>query len=248
MKATIKFILFLCPFLFIVSCESTKVIMTGQQHPAVSVEQVRIYDTPPSDAQPIGFLMAKASGKSQRSINAALQKLKVKAASLGANGMVINNVNTSTAWININNCPWPVDETDVSGRAFYSMAGNGQLTEGNAITLTQQEKDADKKAVSDLIGSWESVSFKGKTIGKNIEKIEFEFLPDNQLVITTIQQGKTNATKGIYTARGDKLIVKDSDDPDSSITYSLTDDHLVLIFDFPEDGQVVLQRVQENSP
>src|SRR5271156_5088596 len=125
MKVTIKHILFLLPLFLVVSCESTRVIMTGQPRPVVPVEQVKIYDVPPSDAQPIGFLMAKAGGKSQGSINSAVKKLKTKAASLGANGMVINNVDTSTTWLIWNGGFWPVEETDVSGKAFYTMAGNG---------------------------------------------------------------------------------------------------------------------------
>jgi hypothetical protein len=59
--------------------------------------------------------MANTGGKNQKSMNAAIQKLKMKAASLGANGMVIININTSTVWVN----NWPVDETDLSGKAFY---------------------------------------------------------------------------------------------------------------------------------
>jgi hypothetical protein len=99
----------------LVGCHSTKAIITGTQRAPISVTQVKVYDAIPFGSEPVGILMAKASGKSQGSIDAAMKRLKEKAASLGANGIVINDVGTSTVFINY----WPVDETQVSAKAFY---------------------------------------------------------------------------------------------------------------------------------
>jgi hypothetical protein len=109
--------------------------------------------------------------------------------------------------------------------------------------------NANKKAASDLIGHWESVAFKGKEIGEGLEKLEFDFLPDNQLVITTIQKGKTHVEKGQYTVKGGELLVIPSDTntaPDRA-RYSLIGDHLVITHGNGA-AEIILQRVQKIAP
>jgi len=96
-------------------CHSTKVIMQGEKRTPIPVEQVKVYEAIPPDASAIGILMATAGGKSQGSIDKAVKRLKVKAASLGANGILVNTVGSSTVFIDY----WPVDETQVSANAFY---------------------------------------------------------------------------------------------------------------------------------
>lgn len=244
MNTAIKYILFFIPIFLVVSCESTKVITTGQQRPAIPVEQVKIYDAPPFNSQPIGFLMAESGGSSQGSINDAIQKLKRKAASLGANGVVVGDVNTSTVWINY----WPVDDTYVSGKAFYIENSVAKLQQPASATELQQATDADKKVARDLIGHWESVAFKGKSlVTGGVEKMVIDFLPDNQLTGTAIQNGQTNVLKFLYTIRGDNLLFIDTDPPPDSMHYSLVGDHLILTGG-RIDSEIIFQKVQKNTP
>jgi hypothetical protein len=122
---------------------------------------------------------------------------------------------------------------------------NSAMTENQ--TAQPISDDADTKAASDLIGHWESVAFKVKHVDDPAEKIEFDFLPDNQLVSTTITKGKTYTNKGQYTVKGDKLIITSPDTQPESDGYSLIGDHLVITIASVE-GQIILQRIQKNTP
>jgi len=140
MKATGKIILFLLPLLLIVSCKSdTNAIVTGQKRNPIPVDQVKIFDGIPYGAQPIGFLMAKAGGKKQGSIDKAIQNLREKAASFGGNGIVITHVGTSTVFIN----NWPIDETQVSGKAFYYERQVAESSPGPSVNPEFQKLQAD---------------------------------------------------------------------------------------------------------
>src|SRR5439155_6528494 len=79
----------------LVGCYTTKVIMQGEKRNPIPVAQVKVYEAIPPDARAIGLLMATAGGKSQGSMDKAVERLKVKAASLGANGIVFNTVGSS---------------------------------------------------------------------------------------------------------------------------------------------------------
>jgi hypothetical protein len=74
------------------ACAPTRV-MLGQARPPVTPDQVRVYDQPPSTYQPIALL--DASSKSafgtggQKSVNKVIERLKVDASKLGANGLLI---------------------------------------------------------------------------------------------------------------------------------------------------------------
>lgn len=116
MKARLPFTITISLLLSLVlGCHSTKVIMQGEKRTPIPVEQVKVYEAIPPDAHAVGILMATAGGKSQGSIDKAIKRIKEKAASLGANGVFVNTVGSSTVFINY----WPVDETQLSANAFY---------------------------------------------------------------------------------------------------------------------------------
>lgn len=107
-------IVLLCSTL-LVGCHSTKVIMQGDKRTPVSVDEVKVYSTMPDDAQAVAILMATAGGKTQGSVDKAILRLREKAASLGANGILVNSAGSTTTFINY----WPSNETQVSANAFY---------------------------------------------------------------------------------------------------------------------------------
>ena len=121
-----------------------------------------------------------------------------------------------------------------------------QIDEGQTLArqFAADFDNASKKAASDLIGHWESASLIGNGIGEGVEKMEFDFLPDNQVAITTIQNGNTYTENGQYTVKGDELVCSESNTPPDIAIYSLTGDNLKITY---KGGEILLQRVQKNT-
>jgi hypothetical protein len=68
-------------------------VLIGQARPPIAPAQVRIYSQPPPDYQQIAML--DASSKSafgtggQKSVDKVIERLKIEAAKLGANGVIL---------------------------------------------------------------------------------------------------------------------------------------------------------------
>lgn len=79
--------------LAVTACAPSSHILTGTARPPISPDQVRIYSAPPPVFNEIAIL--NASSKSvftpggQRAIDQVIARLKVQAAQLGANGIVL---------------------------------------------------------------------------------------------------------------------------------------------------------------
>jgi hypothetical protein len=75
------------------ACASTKPVMVGQARPPITPDQVKIYWTPPPSYEVIAQI--NASSKSvftpggQPQMDKVIQELKVEAAKLGANGLIL---------------------------------------------------------------------------------------------------------------------------------------------------------------
>lgn len=106
--------------------------------------------------------------------------------------------------------------------------------------ISSDSTDWDAKTTSDLIGRWECVSAKGK-IGAGLEKVNFDFLPGNRLVTTSIQNGKTYSNKGDYAVEDNKIVMMSPNTAPERCKYSLIGDHLVLTFGHG-DGEVILHK------
>jgi len=88
--------------------------MVGNARPPISPDQVRVYFTPPPKFEEIALIGSDSKGtfhiSDQGKIDAVLQRMKEEAASLGANGIIIQGmgekgavtVGTSTAQFNGN--------------------------------------------------------------------------------------------------------------------------------------------------
>ena len=73
------------------SCATGSTIVTGTQHPAIAPEQVRLYSEAPAQFEVVGIISAtsQAGLTTQDKMNAVLAELRRRAASLGANGILI---------------------------------------------------------------------------------------------------------------------------------------------------------------
>jgi hypothetical protein len=75
------------------ACASSGPVMLGQARPAISPDQVRIYWSPPATFEPIADLNASSHSVfklgGQQAMDKVIAELKVEAAKLGANGLML---------------------------------------------------------------------------------------------------------------------------------------------------------------
>jgi hypothetical protein len=75
------------------ACASTTQVMVGSARPAISADQVRVYPAPPPKFEDIAVLDASAKSVfgtgGQKSVDKVVERLKVQAAKLGANGLIL---------------------------------------------------------------------------------------------------------------------------------------------------------------
>ena len=79
-----------------VACAPSSHILIGTPRPAISPTDVKVYPAPPPQAQQIALLDAHSDSVfgpgGQRSIDKVIERLKIEAAQLGANGIVLGDV------------------------------------------------------------------------------------------------------------------------------------------------------------
>ena len=110
------------------------------------------------------------------------------------------------------------------------------LINANGLALLQNSQltsdVANAKAVSYLIGHWESDAL-GKTKKEYLAGIiKYDFLPNNQAVATSLVKGKTYQVRGTYNIAGGVLVISLVTTPAPEIIAtksSLTDGHLVIM-------------------
>jgi hypothetical protein len=78
---------------FVAACAPSSHVLTGTARPPITPDQVKIYSSPPPNYQEIAVL--DASSKSafgtggQKSVDKVVERLKIEAAKLGANGVIL---------------------------------------------------------------------------------------------------------------------------------------------------------------
>jgi len=89
-------VLLACLVLLAAGCASTSKVMLAPPRPAISPDQVRVYYTPPERAfQEIAVLETSSGGFTwgdQNKTNEVMHKLRVAAAEVGANGLLLQGV------------------------------------------------------------------------------------------------------------------------------------------------------------
>src|SRR5580692_10775959 len=82
-------------------CAPSTHVLTGTARPPITPDQVKIYSSPPPNYQEIAVL--DASSKSafgtggQKSVDKVVERLKIEAAKLGANGVILEGFSESEA-------------------------------------------------------------------------------------------------------------------------------------------------------
>ena len=75
------------------SCANNSVIVTGTQRPPITPAEVKIYSKPPPQFEEIGILNASSNSMfttgGQKTVDSVIQGLKVEAAKMGANGVIL---------------------------------------------------------------------------------------------------------------------------------------------------------------
>jgi hypothetical protein len=83
----------------LVGCAPSTHVLVGTARPPIAPDQVKIYSTPPANYQEIAVL--DASSKSafgtggQKSVDKVIERLKIEAAKLGANGVILEGFQDS---------------------------------------------------------------------------------------------------------------------------------------------------------
>jgi hypothetical protein len=93
MKSKFRSLLILGACLGLAACAPSTHVLIGQARPPISPDQVKIYSQPPTYYQEIAVL--DASSKSvfgtggQKTVDTVIERLKIEAAKLGANGVIL---------------------------------------------------------------------------------------------------------------------------------------------------------------
>lgn len=85
----------LATLVILTGCASGSHVVTGNQHQPVPTEAVQLYQVAPAHYEIIGMVTAKARGSRQRRMDTAVRQLKHQAAVMGANGIIMNPIETA---------------------------------------------------------------------------------------------------------------------------------------------------------
>ncbi|MBC8008022.1 MAG: hypothetical protein H7X76_08265 [Prolixibacteraceae bacterium] len=90
-----RFCVYLLSILVLLGCANTSHVITGKPRPPIDASQVKIYTTAPVDYEEIAVIDAtsRSSGSfgDQKKMDAVMERLKKEAASLGANGVLLQS-------------------------------------------------------------------------------------------------------------------------------------------------------------
>lgn len=108
--------------LFLLSCASGSVLVTGIQREATNPDNVIIYSEAPTNYEVIGIVTASSDmgWTEQGDLDYAIEELKKQAAKVGANGIILESLNTvNSGGVMTNGVYIPVTAKSVSGKAIY---------------------------------------------------------------------------------------------------------------------------------
>lgn len=105
-------------------------IVTGAARDPISADQVRLYRTPPTKFEEVAIVNASAGHdfrKDSSLMNAAIQRLKEEAAKVGANGVLISEINERDA----------PSVTTSQGTATATGGGTSVFASGNSTSVNR---------------------------------------------------------------------------------------------------------------
>ena len=128
---SIKLLLISVSLSLLAACASSHVLV-GTARSAISPDQVKILIEPPAKYETVALLEASdlgANGFSQQSrMNKVMKRLKAEAASLGANAILLQGIDTR------------VTGSVGSGYANTTVSGNSAFTSGTGYSAAQVSK------------------------------------------------------------------------------------------------------------
>ncbi|MBO4805148.1 MAG: hypothetical protein J5554_03840 [Paludibacteraceae bacterium] len=115
-------VLFFC----LCSCATGSVLVTGTKRTPINPSNVVLYTEAPLKYEVIGIVTASCGDgfSEQDDMDMAVAKLKEKAASVGANGVIVETVGTSKSGYVSNGFYIPTSEKNISGKAIYVFGEN----------------------------------------------------------------------------------------------------------------------------
>lgn len=132
MKPTIRNLLVIALAVFITGCASGTHIVTGKKREPIKPEDVTIYQIKPNSFEYVGIVNAHSSGKRQRHMDSVVKGLKVHAAKIGANGILLGNVDPGRESTGVT----VVSGYANSGAAFASGGGSAVGVTSSGIYLS----------------------------------------------------------------------------------------------------------------
>lgn len=122
-------VLFYLSVLLLISCASGSAIVTGTKRPPIDVAQVKLYLESPEKHEVIGLVKASSDSgwTEQESQDYAIEELKIQAAKLGANGVLIVGTGQHTTSVFTSN----------GQGGFYSIPAIAQTISGKAIYVEE---------------------------------------------------------------------------------------------------------------
>jgi hypothetical protein len=110
----------------LVGCAAESHVLIGTQRPAISPDQVRVYLHPPAWYEEVAIVDASSRGSAaftdQQKMNKVIERLKEEAASLGANGILLEGVGDQQA--------------GSVGTGFGSATANGNTAYGTGFGVS----------------------------------------------------------------------------------------------------------------
>ena len=101
---------------------SGTVLVTGKQRPESNPNNIVIYTDAPKEYEIIGIVTASSDSgwTEQEDLNCAMEELRKQAAKIGANGIILESINTSSNGGIISYGIYiPITAKNVSGKAIY---------------------------------------------------------------------------------------------------------------------------------
>ena len=116
------------------ACANTSHVITGQPRAAIDPAQVTLYTTPPSTYEEIAVIDASSQMSfafgDQKKMDAVIVRLKKEAASLGANGVLLQGTGSGGGGV----------ETGVGVGKSGVGGGGGGVSVGTGISLSSPSK------------------------------------------------------------------------------------------------------------
>lgn len=124
--------------LLLVGC-ATSHVLVGTQRPEISPEEVRIYIDPPPQFEKVAILETSSEGSfaltSQQKTNKVIERLKEEAASLGANGVLIQAIGSAQRGSVVNSFGTATAYGSTAYGTGFAVAAPVMVKEGTALAI-----------------------------------------------------------------------------------------------------------------